>query len=111
VLQALRPFYFSADVPAKVLADAARHLNAESPRALFDLSLRLHWALPANDHRPLFVLGAEGDLICTPEDVRATARHHNVEATILPGLAHILMLEPEWERAAQPLERWLRTLD
>jgi len=94
-----------------VLAEAARHLGPESPRALFDLSLRLHWALPTSDHRPLFVLGVEGDLICTPEDVRATARHHNVQATILPGLAHILMLEPEWQRAAQPLERWLRTLD
>jgi pimeloyl-ACP methyl ester carboxylesterase len=111
VLNALRPFYFSADVPENVLARAVRHLGPESPRALFDLSLRLHWALPASDHRPMFVLGAEADLICTPDDVRATARHHNVEATILPGLAHLLMLEPEWERAAQPLERWLRTLD
>ena len=111
VLDALRPFYFSPGVPEPVLAEAARHLGPESPRALFDLSLRLHWALPASDHRPIFVLGAEGDLICTPEDVRATARHHNVQPTILPGLAHSLMLEPQWERAAQPLERWLRTLD
>src|SRR5690242_21537409 len=111
VLDALRPFYFSAGVPAPVLAEAARHLGPESRRAPLDLSLRLHRALPTSDHRPLFVLGVEGDLICTPEDVRATARHHNVQATILPGLAHILMLEPEWQRAAQPLERWLRTLD
>src|SRR5690349_19463811 len=87
VLQALRPFYFSDKVPASILAEAARHLNPESPRALLDLSLRLHWALPQQDHRPLFVLGAEGDMICTPDDVRATAAHHNVEATILPGLA------------------------
>jgi pimeloyl-ACP methyl ester carboxylesterase len=110
VLQALRPFYFSADVPAKVLAEAARHLNAESPRALFDLSLRLHWALPMKDHRPLFVLGAEGDLISSPDDVRATATHHSVEATILPGLAHMLMLEPGWTEVAQAIEGWLRTL-
>ncbi len=27
----------------------------------------------------MFVLGAEGDLICTPDDVRATAQHHNVD--------------------------------
>ena len=111
VLHALRPFYFSAGVPAKVLAEAARHFNAESPRALFDLSLRLHWALPQTDHRPMFVLGAEADLICTPSDVRATARHHNVEATILPGLAHLLMLEPDWQQAAKALEAWIRTLD
>jgi pimeloyl-ACP methyl ester carboxylesterase len=111
VLDALRPFYFSPEVPASVLAEAARHLNPESPRALFDLSLRLHWALPQQDHRPMFVLGAEADLICTPEDVRATAQHHNVEPTILPGLAHLLMLEPGWEQAAKALEGWLRTFD
>jgi alpha-beta hydrolase superfamily lysophospholipase len=43
--------------------------------------------------------------------VRATARHHNVDATILPGLAHLLMLEPEWQQAAKALEAWIRTLD
>jgi alpha-beta hydrolase superfamily lysophospholipase len=59
----------------------------------------------------MFVLGAEGDLICTPDDVRATAQHHNVDATILPGLAHLLMLEPEWAQVAKALEAWLDTLE
>ena len=57
------------------------------------------------------MLGAEDDVICTPDDVRATAAHHNVEATILPGLAHLLMLEPGWQNAAKALEGWLETLD
>ena len=111
VLDTLRPFYFSDAVQERMLAEAAGHLNPESPRALLDMSLRLHWALPQQDHRPMFVLGVEGDRICTPQDVRATARHHNVEAAILPGLAHLLMLEPAWERAAKALESWVRTLD
>lgn len=111
VLKALRPFYFSADVAPTLLAQAVKHFHSESPRALFDLSLRLHWALPTRDHRPLFVLGAEGDRICTPVDVRATARHHNVEATILPGLAHMLMLEPGWRDVAEALETWIRGLN
>ena len=111
VLEALRPFYFSDAVPDRILAEAARHLNPESPRALLDLSLRLHWALPTSDHRPMFVLGAEGDRVCIPDDVRATALHHNVAPVILPGLAHLLMLEPEWKRAAVALDDWLATLD
>lgn len=110
VLKALRPFYFSDSVAPDVLDEAMRHLNPESPRALLDLSLRLHWALPKRDHRPLAVFGAQGDIICTPSDVRATAQHHGVEATILPGLAHLLMLEPGWESVAKALERWIRTL-
>ena len=110
MLTTLRPFYFSPDVAPQILAEAVNHLNAESPRALIDLSLRLHWALPVANHRPLCVLGAEGDRICTPDDVRATAAHHGVTATIVPGLAHMMMLERQWRTAAEALERWLATV-
>ncbi len=110
VLSALRPFYFSDDVDPAVLADATRHLNAESTRALFDLSLRLHWAEP-QANSPAFVLGAEGDRIATPADVRATARHHGVPATIVPGMAHMLMLEPGWQDVAAHLASWIESLE
>jgi pimeloyl-ACP methyl ester carboxylesterase len=110
VLSALQPYYFSGDVAPDVLAEAANHINAESPRALFDLSLRLHWMLPTSNSRPLFVLGAEGDRVSVPDDVRATARHHGVTPTIVPGLAHMLMLERKWKVAAEALEGWLQTL-
>jgi len=110
VLTTLRPFYFSPDVEPEILAEAVHHLNAESPRALLDLSLRLHWALPTKNNRPLFVLGAEGDRICTPDDVRATALHHRVSATIVPGLAHMMMLERQWRTAAEALEGWIATV-
>jgi hypothetical protein len=56
------------------------------------------------------VMGAEGDRICTPDDVRATARHHGVTAQILPGLAHMMMLDRQWERPARTLAAWLETL-
>jgi non-heme chloroperoxidase len=110
VLSALEPYYFSGSVDRALLRQAARHIGAESPRALLDLSLRLHWSLPYRDPPPLFVLGVEGDRICRPDDVRATARHHGVEATILPGLAHMLMLEPGWERAADAVARFVAGL-
>ena len=110
VLASLQPYYFSKDVAPEILAVAPDHLNAESPRALFDLSLRLHWALPIANSRPMFVMGAEGDRISVPDDVRATARHHGVEPTILPGLAHMLMLERKWKSAALALEGWLETI-
>jgi non-heme chloroperoxidase len=110
VLDTLRPFYFSDDVEPAVLAEATRHLGIESPRALLDLSLRLHWQLPERGSAPVFVLGAEADRICTADDVRATARHHGVEATILPGLAHLMMLERGYEAPARALARWLASL-
>ncbi len=58
VLKALRPFYFSRDVDPAILREAMQHLNSESPRVLFDLSMRLHWIEPQATS-PVFVLGAE----------------------------------------------------
>ncbi len=110
LLTTLRPFYFSDRVKPALLAEALRHLNGESPRALFELSLRLHWALPDRPAVPVFVLGAADDRISTPADTQATATHHGVTATILPGMAHMLMLEPEWETAAKALAKWLGEL-
>ncbi|MBK6334922.1 MAG: alpha/beta fold hydrolase [Betaproteobacteria bacterium] len=110
VLEALRPYYFSDHVDPQVLLQAVRHLGAESPRALLDLSLRLHWQLPERGGIPLLVLGAEGDRICTTDEVLATGRHHGVEAEILPGLAHMLMLDRDWDAPARRLLRWLATL-
>ena len=110
VLESLRPYYFSDDVDGRILAEASRHFCTESPRALLDLSLRLHWQLPERGSAPLLVLGVDGDRICVPDDVRATASHHGVEAQILPGLAHLMMLERKWETPARALLRWIEAL-
>ncbi len=111
VLQVLRPFYFSEGVDRAILREAMNHLTSESPRVLFDLALRLHWALPHGSPSPVMVLGAHDDRIAIPEDVHATAAHHRVPATILPGMGHMLMLEPEWEEAAQAIAGWLATVE
>lgn len=106
VLATLRPYYFTDDIDPSLLREAGRHLSAESSRALFDLSLRApppHHPAPP----PVFVLGAEGDRICRPADVRATAAQHGVSALIVEGLAHMLMLVPGWERVATPLAAWI----
>lgn len=110
VLAALEPFYFSDRVDRAMLREAAKHLNPESPRALLDLSLRLHWGLPERESPPMFVLGAHGDRICRPDDVAATAEHHGVTAILLPDMAHMMMLEPGWEAIADALIGWIASL-
>ncbi len=110
VLAALAPFYFSDRIEPALLHEARGHIQAESTRAMLDLSLRLHWRLPEAGSPPMLVLGVHGDRICRPDDVIATAEHHGVTATLLPGLAHMLMLEPGWQAAAQALADWLETL-
>jgi len=110
VLETLRPLYFGDDVDPAILAEATRHLCVESPRALLDLSLRLHWQLPERGGAPLYVLGAGGDRICTPGEVGMTAQHHGVDAAILPGLSHMMMLDRQWQAPAKALLGWLASL-
>ena len=107
VAAALEPFYFSDRMDRAVLREASKHLNAESPRALMDLSLRLHWGLPERESPPMLVLGVLGDRICRPDNVAATAKHHAVTAMLLPGMAHMMMLEPGWETIADAVIDWI----
>jgi pimeloyl-ACP methyl ester carboxylesterase len=105
-LAALRPMYFSDDVAPEILALAVTHVSAESPRAILDLALPLVQTRSRSSAR-IFVLGAAGDRIATPENVRATALLYDTTATIVPRLAHMMMLERGWETVAQPLLEWL----
>ena len=109
VLEALRPFYFSDDVDPAILAEAARHLGVESPRALLDLSLRLHWQLPERDG----VAGARAGRRRRPHlharrRARDRAPPRRRARRSCPGLAHMLMLEPAWERPARGARRLAR---
>jgi len=109
MLAALRPMYFSDDVAPEILLQAVTHLTVESPRALLDLTLRLHDGKPVAAE-PLLVLGAGADRISTPGDVKATASLYRTEALIVPGLAHMMMLERGWQMVAEPLLAWLEAL-
>jgi pimeloyl-ACP methyl ester carboxylesterase len=105
-LAALRPMYFSDDVAPEILAQAVTHLTVESPRVILDLALPSARVRPRPPLKP-FVLGVGGDRIATPRDVAATASYYDTTATIVPGLAHMMMLERGWEAVAQPLLQWL----
>jgi len=105
-LAALRPMYFSDDVAPEILAEAVTHLTIESPRVILDLALPSPRLRPRPPIKP-FVLGVGGDRIATPGDVAATASYYDTTARIVPGLAHMMMLERGWETVAQALLQWL----
>ncbi len=103
-LAALRDHYFTPAVPAKLLAEVTRHIHAESPRAVMDLSMP--FTLPVNGSRrvapeEITVIGGERDAIFTPDQVAQTAERYGVAPIIVPRLPHMLMLEPGWEAVAE----------
>ncbi len=106
VMAALRPMYFSGSADPRIMLEATAHFTVESPRALLDLMVRLHGGKPVAPAR-LFVMGSHDDRIATPNDVNATASLYGVTPTIVRGLAHMMMLEREWQAAARPILEWL----
>lgn len=57
---------------------------------------------------PLLVLGAAHDHVFAPGEITATARAFGTTATIVPDIAHDMMLEPGWQGVADTIIAWLR---
>jgi pimeloyl-ACP methyl ester carboxylesterase len=101
--------FFSKDLPAEELERHAARLKPESLRMMLDATvLRLPRPRPGT---PMFVLAAEDDRVFTVAEATATARAWGAELDVLPGLAHDLMLDTRWERAAARLAAWLASLE
>jgi pimeloyl-ACP methyl ester carboxylesterase len=106
----LRTALFARDT---TMAQAVRHfmrMGRESQRALLELSWPQMCTVRLPADVPIGVLAGEEDGLFRPNAVRCTADWHAVEAAILPGLGHTLMLDPGWRRAADWIVGWLEKM-
>ena len=55
------------------------------------------------------VLGGAEDAFFPPAAIESTARMRGAKAEIFPGMAHAMMLEPDWQRVADRIIDWLRS--
>lgn len=105
-LHALRDHYFTPAMPPALLAQVAQHIHPESPRAVMDLAFPFAFPPQPPTHiaaGEITVIGGAADAIFTPAQVAQTASRYRTEPIIVPGLPHMLMLEPGWEAAAQAI--------
>lgn len=107
----LRPHLFSNDLPDADYARFASRVQGESRHVGVELQgwrpfAPMPWQVP-----PMFVLGGLDDRFIRPDAVQGTATYYGVAPTMVPRLAHALMLDPRWEDAARPLRDWLLRLD
>ncbi|MCG7363801.1 alpha/beta hydrolase [Roseomonas sp. ACRSG] len=58
--------------------------------------------------RPMLVLGAGEDRLIPPDAVSRCALWHGTTASFMPGMGHLMMLEPGWPDVAARLLGWLR---
>jgi len=106
-LDALREALFAQPVSMERLQHMARRVQPESARVIWDMTL-FNLPQPSRMHRaPMLVLGAELDPIIPPSLTEMTARALGVEAEVVPGMGHGMMLEADWRSVAQRMLEWL----
>lgn len=99
---------FSESLDPALREQYAARMQGESQRAVLDMTLtglprRWRMRIP-----PMLVMGAEDDALFSPAMIRRTAMSYGAEVLILPDMAHAMMLERDWQRAADALLAWLR---
>ena len=57
---------------------------------------------------PIHIIGARQDAFVPAFEVEATARAYGTRAHIIDDLAHAMMLDANWEQAAQSVYRWIK---
>lgn len=107
-LAGLKKAMFSASIGDDEALAYFKRMQQESQRALFDLSWPQYFWIGAAGDLPVKVMGAELDAFFPPYMIRETGRVYGAEPDIIPDMAHAMMLEPHWERAAERMLAWLR---
>ncbi len=94
--------------PTATPEEAARlHARLQDESFLAFIGMLLPRVDPRTVKVPMLVVGAGADSIFTEAEIRATARAYGVEAEIVPGAGHDLMLDAAWEAVASSIVAWL----
>ena len=106
-MHGLRHAVFSNRVPEAELNRHFERMQAESQRAVFDLSWPQHFFIGHAEDVPVLVMGGEEDAFFRPSMIESTAKIYGVEPEIFPEMGHAMMLEPDWQLAADRIIGWL----
>lgn len=106
----LREALFAGEVDERLLHDWLGHMQGESHRAIWDMSMFNLPDLRRMQRPPMLVLGAEHDALVPPFLVQSTAQTYGEKALILRGMGHAITHEAHWSEAAGRLRDWLEAL-
>ncbi|MGF7173700.1 alpha/beta hydrolase [Azospirillum doebereinerae] len=98
---------FAEGMPREEAAKYEPLLQEESRRVLMDIGGWIPFPILPPRDIPVMVMGAEKDLLFPRAEVAATARALGVDPVFMPGMGHAIMLEREWDRAAERIDGWL----
>lgn len=106
----LREALFAGVVDEEMLAVWLTRMQAESHRAIWDMSMFNLPNLHAMHRPPMLILGAEHDVLVPAFLVQSTAHTYGLPAHIFRGMGHAVTHEKEWPLVATMLRDWLEEI-
>lgn len=108
-LESLREALFHQPIDEATLRRYYALSQAESHRAIWDMTL-FNLPQPAQMHDvPMLILGASHDQLIPPDQVHMTATTYGLTAEIFDDIGHGMMLEHGWEGVAKRIAEWLES--
>ncbi|MCF7932708.1 MAG: alpha/beta hydrolase [Acholeplasmataceae bacterium] len=95
-------YMFSNRLDKETVEAYRRRFDKESRRVSEDLLMPFSKVYTRTDI-PVVVIGSSEDRLITTEDLHMTARHYQTTPVILEGMSHFMMLDPDWEYAANQI--------
>jgi non-heme chloroperoxidase len=106
----LREALFAGEIDESMLNAWLNRMQAESHRALWDMSMFNLPNLQGMNRPPMLILGAEKDVLVPAFLVQTTAQTYGLHAHIFRDMGHAVTHEKEWPLVAATIGKWLEEL-
>ncbi len=105
--ESVRWAFFSPEMPEAEVQKHYARMCEESYMVFFDMLL---FALPRPSRvkKPVLVIAAERDTLFKTWEEERLAQAYSGDYKLIPGMAHDVMLEKDWQQAADHIIGWLR---
>lgn len=110
--QLVREMFFSDDLPEEHFKRYHKRLAA-APQVMPITGEDMKQTVTLGPHAlpPVVAIGGENDGIVMEYQLRDAAEFFGTRAVIVPGVAHDLMLDTHWKRAASNLLDWVTSIE
>jgi pimeloyl-ACP methyl ester carboxylesterase len=102
-----KSLFFSPNIPDEQFQRYYQQLQDESYRALLDTGNGIKW-MPLRSNPPLLIVGAGRDAVIPRKRLMETAKLYGTGLEVLDDLAHDVMIDVEWRKAADLINSWLK---
>jgi len=103
----LKRLLVSEDTHPASLAEVHGLFQAESLRAITDVTLFDIPRKRAREGFPIAVIGGDKDTMIPVAALRETAAFHGADLEIIPGAPHAVMLDRRWKMVAERIRSWM----